>query len=60
MSNLKLEDGFYWAKVPCGKLEVAYVISGAALDVWESEFHLEALDFGPNRQQIQKPEWCKL
>lgn len=59
MSNLKLEDGFYWAEFFDGEFEIVKVDSGKALDTEGNSLWIEDFDFGPNPQPIPKPEWCK-
>lgn len=55
MSNLKLEDGFYWVDL-IGVVEVKN--NEPYMTGYEGACVLELIDFGPNPQPIPKPEWC--
>lgn len=64
MSNLKLEDGFYWAKfigLTGGfAAEIVFVFDGFVHQTENGGVCvIEDFDFGPNPQPEQKPEWCK-
>lgn len=62
MSNLKLEDGFYWADSESlgGRGEVVEAL-GSFIYVtgYDVDTNVDDFDFGPNPKPIPKPEWCK-
>lgn len=68
MSNLKLEDGFYWAEPKKHIKDVFHLDDLEVIKVekeksyiggFSDTFFTNDFNFDPNPQPIPKPEWCK-
>lgn len=59
---MELENGFYWARLKDGSVEVVEVSSNGVMRAGLGGRYLQCefeTDFGPNPKPIEKPEWLK-
>lgn len=59
---MKMQDGFYLAKLNDGSVEVVDISDSGVMRTGVSGRYLQCEfnpDFGPNPKPIEKPEWLK-